>query len=80
MLNWQRPLWKVDQEVLKRSGRDEVMRVIIHMCMEMIGISLYSYVYLKLAKMSSFLLSLMFLFNKIGEQEGGTEALVGGGK
>jgi hypothetical protein len=39
----------------------------------MLGISLYSYRYLKLAKMlclSYYLLC--FLFNKIGEQEGGT--------
>jgi hypothetical protein len=38
-----------------------------------LGISLYSYLYLKLAKplcLSSYLL--YFLFNKIGEQEGGT--------
>jgi hypothetical protein len=38
------------------------MRVVIHMCMEaMLRISLYSYLYLKLAKMLClFLLSLMF--------------------
>jgi hypothetical protein len=46
---------------VKRSGRDETMCVVMHMCMEaMLGISLYSYPYLKLAKMLSFLLSLMF--------------------
>jgi hypothetical protein len=46
---------------VKRSGRDEPMWVVIHMCMEAtLGISLYSYLYLKLAKMPSFLLSLMF--------------------
>jgi hypothetical protein len=59
---------------VKRFGRDEPMWVVIHMCMEaMLGISLYSYLYLKLAKMlclSYYLLC--FLFNKIGEQEGGT--------
>jgi hypothetical protein len=45
---------------VKRSGRDEPVQVVIHMCMEaMLGISLYSYPYLKLAKMLSFLLSLM---------------------
>jgi hypothetical protein len=33
-----------DQEVVKRSGRDEPVWVIIHMCMEAtIGISLYSH-------------------------------------
>jgi hypothetical protein len=48
ILNWQRPLWEGDQEVVKRSGRDEPMWVVIHKCMEaMLGISLYSYLYLK---------------------------------
>jgi hypothetical protein len=45
---------------VKRSGRDEPIWVIIHMCIVvMLGISLYSYPYLKLAKTLSFLLSLM---------------------
>jgi hypothetical protein len=36
----------LDQEVMKKSGRDEPIRVLIHMCMEaMLGISLYSYLY-----------------------------------
>jgi hypothetical protein len=36
---------------VKRSGRDEPMWVAIHKCMEaMLGISLSSYLYLKLAK------------------------------
>jgi hypothetical protein len=44
-------LWEGDQEVVKRSGRDEPVQVVIHMCMEaMLGISLYSYPHLKLAK------------------------------
>jgi hypothetical protein len=61
ILNWQWPLWEGDQQVAKKSGRDEPMWVAIHMCIEaMLGISLYSYLYLKLAKMLSFLLSLMF--------------------
>jgi hypothetical protein len=51
------------------------MWVAIHMCMEtMLGISLYSYLYLKLAKtlcLSYYLLC--FLFNKIGEQEGSAQ-------
>jgi hypothetical protein len=44
------------------SSRDELMWVVIHLCMEAtLGISLYSYFYLKLAKNTmSFLLSLMF--------------------
>jgi hypothetical protein len=62
------------QEVVKRSGRDEPMWVIVHKCIETtLGIFLYSCLYLKLAKMlclSYFLLC--FLSNKIREQEGGT--------
>jgi hypothetical protein len=43
-----------------RSGRDESILVVIHMCMgAMVRISLYSYPYLKLAKMLSFFLLLM---------------------
>jgi hypothetical protein len=52
------------------------MWVVIHMCIEaMLGISLYSYLYLKLAKMlclSYYILC--FLFNKTGEQEGRTDS------
>jgi hypothetical protein len=45
---------------VKRSGRDESIWVVIHLGMEaMLGISLYSYPYLNLAKMLSFLLLLM---------------------
>jgi hypothetical protein len=59
---------------MKRSGRDEPMWIVIHMYMEaMLGISLYSYPYLKLAKtlyLSYYLLC--FLFNKIREQESRT--------
>jgi hypothetical protein len=52
---------------MKRSGRDELIQIVIHLCMEaMLGISLYPY--LKLAKMLSFLLLLCLLFNKIGEE------------
>jgi hypothetical protein len=37
---------------VKRSGRDEPIGVVIHLCMEaMLGISLYTHVYLKLTKM-----------------------------
>jgi hypothetical protein len=50
---------------MKRSGRDEPMWFVIHMCMEaMLGISLYSYLNLKPAKMLSFLLSLIFSSTK----------------
>jgi hypothetical protein len=48
---------------VKRSVRDESILVAIHICMEaMLRICLYSYPYLKLAKM------LCLLFNKIGEE------------
>jgi hypothetical protein len=55
---------------VKRSGRDEPMWVVIHMCMEaMLGISLYSYFYLKIAKTLCFCYYLLcFLFNKIGKE------------
>jgi hypothetical protein len=69
ILNWQRLLWEGDQEVVKRSGRDESVWVAIHMCMEAtLGISLHSYLYLKLAKTLSLSYYLLcFLFNKIRE-------------
>jgi hypothetical protein len=74
ILNWQRPLWEGDLEAVNRSGRDEPMRVAIHKCMEAtLGIFLYSYLYLKLAKMLCFCHYLLcFPFNKIREQEGRT--------
>jgi hypothetical protein len=52
----------VDQVVAKTYGRDEPLWVAIHKYMEaMLGIALYNYVYLKLAKITmSFLLSFMF--------------------
>jgi hypothetical protein len=34
ILKWQRPLWDGDQEVVERSGRDGLMWVSIHKCME----------------------------------------------
>jgi hypothetical protein len=52
---------------VKRSGRDEPMQIVIHTCMEaMLGISLYSDPYLKLAKSLclSYYLS-CFLFQKM---------------
>jgi hypothetical protein len=54
---------------VKRSGRNESIQVVIHMCMEaMLGISLYSYPYVKLAKTLSFFYCLCLLFNKIGDE------------
>jgi hypothetical protein len=50
-LTLQRSILEDDQEIVKRSGRDESVWVVIHLYMEaMLGISLYSYSYLKLAK------------------------------
>jgi hypothetical protein len=55
---------------VKRSGRDEPVWVVIHMCMEaMLGISVYTHLYLKFAKMLCLsYYFLCFLFNKIGEE------------
>jgi hypothetical protein len=81
ILDWQRLLWEQDKEVMKRCDRDEPVCVAIHKCMEaMLGISLYSYLYLKLAKTLSISLSFMFFSHKFGEQEGRTleTGLVGG--
>jgi hypothetical protein len=67
-LKRQRLLWEGDQEIVKRTGRDESIRIVIHMCMKaMLGISLCSYPYLKLAK-TLCLSCLCLLFNKIGEE------------
>jgi hypothetical protein len=60
---------------VKRSGRDEPMWVVIHMCMETtLGIS----VQLSLSQTSKNAMSLLyllcFLFNKIGKQEGQTDS------
>jgi hypothetical protein len=57
---------------MKRSGRDEPMWVVTHMCMvTTLGISLYSYLHLKLTKTTCFSYYLLCsLFDKIGEQEG----------
>jgi hypothetical protein len=66
---------------VKRSVRDEPIQVVIHLCMEaMLRISLYSYLYHKLAKMlylSYYLL--YFLFNKIGDEYGTSSVWKQGG-
>jgi hypothetical protein len=76
ILNWQRSLREGDQEVMKRSGIDEPLSVVIYICMEPTQrISLYSYSYLKLAKTLCFsYYALCFFFNKTGEQEGRTDS------
>jgi hypothetical protein len=56
------------------------MWVVIYMCMEaMLRISLHSYLYLKLAKMLSFLLSLMFSLLQNWRTRGQTGMWEGGG-
>jgi hypothetical protein len=65
ILNWLRPLWEGDQELVKWSDRDEPMCVEMHMCMEAIlGISLNSYLYLKLAKRCLYYYLLIFSSTK----------------
>jgi hypothetical protein len=65
ILNWQRPLWEGKQEAVKRSGRDEPMCIAIHKCMEAtLGISLYSYLYLKPAKTLFLFMSYVFSSTK----------------
>jgi hypothetical protein len=55
---------------VKRSGRDEPIQVVIHMSMvATLGISLYSYLYLKVAKILCLsYYGLCLLFNKTGEE------------
>jgi hypothetical protein len=55
-----------DQELVKRSGRDEPMWLAKHMCMETLGISLYSCLYLKLVKMLCLSYLSYFLLKKAG--------------
>jgi hypothetical protein len=70
MLKRQTSLWEGVQEVVKSSCRNESIWVLIPLCMEaMLGISLYIYPYVKLAKtlcLSYYCLCL--LFNKIEEE------------
>jgi hypothetical protein len=60
---------------VKRTGRDEPVWVVMHICMETTqGISFYSYLYLKLAKTPCFSYYLLcFFFYKIREQKGGRD-------
>jgi hypothetical protein len=55
---------------VKRSGRDESVWVAVHMCMEaMLGISLYIYLYIKLAKTLCLIISYVFSSTKLEKQE-----------
>jgi hypothetical protein len=85
ILKWQRPLWEGDKEVMKRSGRDEPIWVVIHKCTEAtLGISPYSYFYFKLTKMYVFLI-ISYIFsstkseNKMAEQVLSGTGVRGGG-
>jgi hypothetical protein len=50
-------IWEGDQELVKRSGRDESTWVVTHLYMEaMLGVSLYSYPYLNQQKCFTFLI------------------------
>jgi hypothetical protein len=61
---------------VKRSGRDEPIWVVIHICiLTTLGISLYSYFYLKLAKTMFFLLSLMFFSSTKSENKRAEQVL-----
>jgi hypothetical protein len=56
-LKLQRSIWAGDQELVKRSGRDESTWVVTYLYMEAIlGISLYSYPYLNWQKCFVFLI------------------------
>jgi hypothetical protein len=55
ILNWPRSLWEGDYGVVKKIGRNEPIGVEIHVCMETTQeISLYSYLYFRLAKTPCF--------------------------
>jgi hypothetical protein len=65
---------------VKRSGGDEPILVVIYICLETSqGISLYSYVYHKLAKTLCFSYLLCFLFYKIGNKRAEQVLSAGGG-
>jgi hypothetical protein len=64
---------------MKKSGRDEPVWVVIHMCMETTqGISLYSYLYVKLAKMLCFYYLLFFFLLQKSENKRAELVLPGG--
>jgi hypothetical protein len=67
---------------MKKTGRDEIMWVVIHICMETIqGISLYSYLYLKLVKNAMFFfLSFMFFSATKSDNKRAEQDLLGGGE
>jgi hypothetical protein len=61
---------------VKRFCRDEPLRVAIHMCMEaMLGISLYSSLFLKLAKIVCFLFIFYGFCSTKSENKGAVQVL-----
>jgi hypothetical protein len=74
ILNWQRPLWEGNQEVVKRSGKEEPIWVVIHINMET---SLNSYLYLKLARVLCFS---YYLFSSTKSENKRTEQVLPGGR
>jgi hypothetical protein len=62
---------------MKKSGRDESIWVVVHICMEAIlGISLYSYCYFKLAKCYIFLI-VVYVFSSTKLEKRTEQALPG---
>jgi hypothetical protein len=70
-LKQQRSIREGDQELVKRSGRDESIRVVIHLCMEaMLGTSLHSYPYLNKQRCFVFLITAyVFSSTKLEKRE-----------
>jgi hypothetical protein len=63
---WQRPLWEGNQEVVKRSGRDEPMWVATYKCMEATrNLSVELSLSQTSKKATSFLLSHVFSSRKL---------------
>jgi hypothetical protein len=66
ILNWQRPLWEGDQEVVKRIGENEPIWSVTHICMvTTLGISLY-----ESSKNAVFLIISYVFSSTKSEQEG----------
>jgi hypothetical protein len=63
-------LWDGDWRLVKSSGRDKTINVVIYICMEaMLGMPLYSYSYFRLAKPLCLSYHFLYLlFNKTGEE------------
>jgi hypothetical protein len=55
IINWPEPPWEGDYTGVKRTGGDEAIGILTHICMEITQeISLCCYLYLKLAKTPCF--------------------------